>query len=108
MRLFLPCLLLFLLPAVGAEQKHKPRINKTVTVMTGCLDEAPGELFVLLDELEMKRVAELQPSGFPNTGFARYLGHKVRVSGQKNGVRLKVSKITSLSDVCPTPAPESR
>lgn len=109
MRLLVPVVFFLLLPIpAGADQKTAPRTKPAVTTLTGCLDETPGEQFVLLDPGDMRQSAALEADGFPNTRFAQFLGHTVRVTGQKKGDRLKVSKITSLSQTCAPVEPDSK
>lgn len=81
--------------------------------MTGCMDELPGPQYVLRDEQELRLVALLEPDGFSVQNFAKYLGHKVAVTGSrttKDGQPvLSVRTIRSLANTCsasqPAPAP---
>ena len=80
--------------------------------MTGCMDELPGPQYVLRDEQELRLVALLEPDGFSVQNFAKYLGHKVAVTGSqttRDGQSvLSVRTIRSLAATCtvsqPTPA----
>jgi hypothetical protein len=76
--------------------------------LTGCIDEESGR-YILVDDRELQPIADLEAEGFPNEGFAKYLGHKVTVDGSQSpgGGRLlfKVRKIVSISETC-APQPE--
>ncbi len=109
MRLSAAVVILLLSPILAAaDQKKAPQTNQPVTTLTGCVDEQPGEQYVLLDPDDMKQTTILEASGFPNTGFARFLGHTVRVTGRQDGSSVKVSKIISIRDTCSPPEPPSK
>ena len=73
------------------------------TVMTGCVDEDNG-IYVLADDRSLQRIAELRAVGFDPEGFAKFLGNKVRVQGEKSSSTptpvLKVRSIEKIADVC--------
>lgn len=80
--------------------------SKTAQKLTGCLDERPGPRYVLREERQLQVRAELSPDGFPVQNFARYLGHKVEVSGTLataaagDTPRMQVRSIRSIADTC--------
>ena len=72
--------------------------------LTGCLDEEAGPQYVLRGDQELRLLAVLKPQGFPVQNFARYLGHKVTVTGSlssENGTPLMaVRSIKNIADIC--------
>jgi hypothetical protein len=73
------------------------------TVMTGCVDEDNG-IYVLADDRSLQKIAELRAVGFDPEGFAKFLGNKVRVQGEKSSSTptpvLKVRSIEKIADAC--------
>ena len=71
--------------------------------MTGCVDEDNGT-YVLTEDRNLRRIAELQAVGFDREGFANFLGNKVRVQGELSSSTptplLKVRSIQRIADVC--------
>jgi hypothetical protein len=96
-------------PAGESEPPAAVAAQGRPTSLTGCLDEEPGPRYVLRDEKELKLIAALEPDGFPVQNFARYLGNRVRVTGQvaekEGSSTMKVRKIERISEVC---APEEQ
>ena len=85
---------------------------ETSSTLTGCLDEQAGPQYVLREERELHLIALLEPVGFPPQNFARFLGHKVAVTGSRSTAAggesvVKVRRIESLSDVCGAPPPRT-
>jgi hypothetical protein len=81
------------------EQKKKPEGSS----LTGCVDQQDGQ-FVLVDDREMKVIANLDAEGFPIEGFAKHVGQKVTVRGTNNpgGGRpvFKVRTVETISESC--------
>jgi hypothetical protein len=81
------------------EGKEKEKINS----LTGCIDEQEGR-YILVDDRELKPIADLEAVGFPTEGFAKHVGHKVIVRGISNpgGTRpiFKVRTIETVSESC--------
>jgi hypothetical protein len=74
--------------------------------MTGCVDEDNGR-YILVDEHELKPIADLQAEGFPTEDFARSLGHKVIVRGIVSpGDGRPLFKVRSIKKVSETCAPQ--
>jgi hypothetical protein len=91
----------------GTNQK-KPAMAS----LTGCVDQQEG-LYVLVDDHDLKVVANLDAEGFPIEGFAKHVGQKVTVRGTQNpgGARpvFKVRNIETVSETCsPQPAGEGK
>jgi hypothetical protein len=82
--------------------------SSNVETITGCVDEMPGTQYVLRDESELQLIAMLEPVGFPNENFAKYMGAKVAVTGEIRSseagppiVRVdNLSRIKVISDAC--------
>src|ERR1035441_3476195 len=80
---FVACLNLFATFAVAPVrvQAADPPQTAEAVQLTGCLNEDPGPQYVLRDDKELRLIARLQPDGFPVEAFAKYLGHKITVTG---------------------------
>jgi hypothetical protein len=99
-------ILLVLAPLGGAAQKAKKEAVKP-QVVTGCLDEKPG-LYILRSDDALKDLAQLEPVGFEKEIFARYLGHKVSISGEivETGAEVPTLRVSSpgaikdISEMC--------
>jgi hypothetical protein len=86
-------------PAAAAEKS---------TELTGCVDERPGPTYVLRGDQQLRLIALLEPEGFPVQGFAKYLGHKVVVTGQlSSNVDPPVMKVKRVKRVASYCAPAS-
>ena len=88
-------------PAEPQKQKKAPS-----TAITACLDEK-ADYYVLRTDDMLKELAMLEPVGFEKQIFARYVGHKVTISGELNNSSqpptLRVpspASIKDLSDMC--------
>jgi len=72
--------------------------------LTGCIDERETGHYILIDDTKLSPIAELQAEGFPNEGFAKYLGQKVTVQGKSSteGTRtlFTVRKVETVSEAC--------
>lgn len=74
--------------------------------MTGCIDEDSGR-YILVDDRELKPIADLQAEGFPTEGFAKHVGHKVIVRGISSPGEIRpLFKVRSIETVSETCAPQ--
>jgi hypothetical protein len=96
--------LLALAPLAQPAQKGKKAAD--TQVITACLDEK-ADYYVLRTDDTLKEVAVLEPVGFEKQIFARYVGHKVSISGELNSSSqpptLRVTSpahIKDISDMC--------
>jgi hypothetical protein len=97
-------LLVLATPAQPAQKEKKKAAN--TQVMTACLDEK-ADYYVLRADDMLKEVAVLEPVGFEKQIFARYVGHKVSISGEvNNSTQPPTLRVTSpahikdISDMC--------
>jgi len=95
---------LLLAPIAQPAQKEKKAPN--TQVITACLDEK-ADYYVLRTDDNLKELAMLEPVGFEKQIFARYVGHKVTISGEFNNSSqpptLRVTSpahIKDISDMC--------
>ena len=95
---------LLLTPLAQPAQKEKKAAN--TQVITACLDEK-ADYYVLRTDDNLKELAVLEPVGFEKQIFARYVGHKVSISGELNSSTqpptLRVTSpahIKDISDMC--------
>jgi hypothetical protein len=90
-------------PSAAADQQKSESKAKSSATLTGCVDEQDGQ-YVLVDDRNLKPIANLEAEGFPTEGFARHMGHRVTVHGASgaSGSRsvFKVRSIETLSDTC--------
>lgn len=87
----------------AAAQSGKKRVPETR--MAGCLDQRDGQ-YILADEKSLEKLLRLEPAGFNRENFARYVGHKVAVTGQKEGQDVfRVREIKTVAETCAPPAP---
>lgn len=87
----------------NTNQKKKP----ASTSLTGCVDQQEGQ-YVLVDDHDLKVVANLDAEGFPIEGFAKHVGQKVTVRGTQNpGAARPVFKVRTIETVSETCAPQS-
>jgi len=77
------CALLIVLVIAGVGWTAPKEAKRTFRnqVVTGCLDEKPG-VYVLRSDDVLKEIAQLDPIGFDKQIFARYVGHKVSITGE--------------------------
>src|SRR5690348_10925977 len=78
--MWIAVLLLAVATAAEPPQKQKKKAAAAQAV-TGCMDEKP-EGYVIRSDDALRELAQLEPVGFEKAIFARYVGHKVTVSGQ--------------------------
>jgi hypothetical protein len=88
-------------------KKAEPKKKPEGASLTGCVDEQDGK-YVLVDDHNLKVVANLDAEGFPAEGFAKHVGQKVTVRGISNpsGAR-PVFKVRSIETVSETCAPQA-
>jgi hypothetical protein len=96
-------ILLVLAPLAQPAQKQKKAPS---TVITACLDEK-ADYYVLRTDDMLKELAMLEPVGFEKQIFARYVGHRVTITGELNNSSqpptlrvLSPANIKDLSDMC--------
>ena len=101
------CLLLIAISAglfAQTAEKDKAPGRPAVVTMSGCIDEASDGNFILADNKELKKIITLHGEGFPDEGFAKHLGHQVKVTGRiaKEGDEqvLRVKEIETVSQTC--------
>ena len=86
-----------------AQTNPRSKAEPKTASMTGCIDEDNGR-YILVDDRELKPIADLEAEGFPTEGFAKHMGHKVIVRGISNtgDVRplFKVRSIDTVSETC--------
>jgi hypothetical protein len=85
----------------GAKKKSRAPAE---TTLTGCVDQAEDGSFILTGNQELHKIATLHGDGFPDDGFAKHLGHHVKVTGRmaKDGGEavLRVKEIETVSETC--------
>jgi hypothetical protein len=85
------------------QQRQSDAAKTGSSSITGCVDQQDGK-YVLVDDRELKPVANLEADGFPTEGFAKYMGNKVTVRGtvKSDGSTksFKVRNIEKISDTC--------
>ena len=98
--------LLLLAPLTAQTPKEKKGAKPPATTMTGCVDEKSSE-YVLFTDHMLKELAKLESVGFDRTNFARFVGHKVSITGQlvdsTQPPTLRVSNydnIKMISEIC--------
>ena len=101
-----PLILLLLAPVSLPAQKGKKSAKPQNQTLTGCVDEKSGD-YVLTSDDALKHIAALESVGFDKTNFARFVGHKVSITGQliASGdpptLRVtSVDNIKNISDIC--------
>ena len=86
------------------DKKDKALSRPAAVTMSGCIGEASDGNFILTDNKELNKIITLHGEGFPDEGFAKHLGHQVKVTGRiaKEGDEqvLRVKKIETVSETC--------
>jgi hypothetical protein len=97
-------------PAADSTSPHRKTDSSrktNATTLTGCVDERDGG-YVLVDDQSLSPIVSLEAKGFPNEGFAKYLGHKVSVQGKQSSQGAKpvfeVHSIQTVKESCAPPA----
>jgi len=84
--------------------KDKPPSRPAAVTMSGCVDQASDGNFILADNKELNKIITLHGEGFPDEGFAKHLGHQVKVTGRiaKEGDEqvLRVKQIETVAQTC--------
>jgi len=104
-----------LMPGAPADQKSGTSQKKaapksksarpTQESLTGCVDEQDGK-YVLVDDSMLNKLASLETNiAGPEDVFAKHVGHKVVVKGNKASGQETVFKVTSIEDVAAVCAP---
>jgi len=94
-----------------AAQKTQQKKSEGAS-LTGCVDQQEGQ-YVLVNDHDLKVIANLDAEGFPTEGFAKHMGQKVTVRGTNdpNSARpvFKVRRIEIVSETCaPQATPEGK
>lgn len=91
---------------VHAQVKPSSKTESKQSSLTGCVDEQDGS-YVLVDDRNLKPIADLQADGFPTEGFAKHVGHKVIIRGvSRPGSTRPLIKVRSIETVSETCAPQ--
>jgi hypothetical protein len=102
-------LLLVIAPLGQPAQKQNKKKAASAQLVTGCMDEKP-EGYVVRSEDALRELAQLEPVGFEKTVFARFVGHKVSVSGQlvatTDPPTLRVPSSGSIKDIADICSPK--
>src|SRR5437764_5923166 len=102
-------MLLVIAPLGQPAQKQQKKKAAARQVMTGCMDEKPEGYVLSNPEDPQKQLAQLEPVGFDKAIFARYVGHKVSVSGDlvagSDPPTLRVTSPSSVKDIAETCTP---
>jgi hypothetical protein len=89
-----------------AQANPQSKAERKPSSITGCIDEENGR-YVLVDDRELKPVADLEADGFPQEGFAKYLGKKVSVRGTSSPGEIRpLVKVRSIEPISETCAPQ--
>ena len=91
----------------GSQKKATPKAKKDgrQEALTGCVDEQEGK-YVLLDDRMMQKLADLETAiASGEDVFAKHLGHKVIVKGNKTSGQESVFRVTSIEEVAAVCAP---
>jgi hypothetical protein len=101
-----PLMLLLLAPLSAPAQKEKKSAKPPTQTMIGCVDEKSSDFVLFTDDM-LKQIAILESVGFDKTNFARFVGHKVSITGQliasTQPPTLRVTNydnIKIISDIC--------
>ncbi|HTS62189.1 MAG TPA: hypothetical protein VMH28_09195 [Candidatus Acidoferrales bacterium] len=90
-------------PQTGKGSTKKTPQKSEGASLSGCVDQQEGQ-YVLVDDHDLKVIANLEAEGFPTEGFAKHMGEKVIVRGSQNpgDARpvFKVHRIETVSDTC--------
>jgi hypothetical protein len=96
-------MLLAIAPIGQPAQKQQKKKAAARQVVTGCMDEKPEAYVLRNPEDPVKELAQLEPVGFEKAIFARYVGHKVSVSGELAGATepptLRVTSPGNVKDI---------
>lgn len=100
---------IFLLAAglpLAAQAPKKKAARPKAETLTGCVDQKQGK-YVLTDDGMLKTLALIEWVDQNQENFARYVGHKVSVTGQRSGqADPPLFKVASLKDIAETCSPQ--
>jgi hypothetical protein len=95
-------LLLSAAPLAHPQEKGKKGATEAIT---GCLDEK-SDYYVIRSEQAMRELAALEPVGFEKALFARFVGHKVTITGElvtsTDPPTLRVKSYSNIKDIAET------
>jgi hypothetical protein len=98
-------LLLAVAPLAQPQEKGKKTATQEIS---GCLDEK-SDYYVIRSERMLRELAKLEPVGFEKQLFARFVGHKVSITGKlvasTDPPTLRVKSYSNIKDVAETCAP---
>ena len=99
-------IVLLVAPLTAQSPKQKKGAKPPAQTMTGCVDEKSSDYVLFTDDM-MKEIALLESVGFDKTNFARFVGHKVSITGEvidtTKPPTLRVSNydnIKIIADIC--------
>jgi hypothetical protein len=96
-------------PDSGQKAPAGKKAAAAQSTLSGCVDEKEGH-YIMVDDRNLRPVADLEADGFPTEGFAKHVGHKVTVRGTSSSGStrpvFKVRSIETLSETC-APTPQS-
>jgi hypothetical protein len=91
---------LVLLSVLCAPAQSGKKRSPAAQTLTGCLDQRDGQ-YILADEKTLEKRLRLEPAGFDRENFARYVGHKVALTGQKESEEVfRVREIKTVAETC--------
>ena len=93
----------------ASQKKAAPKSEKSnrqvQDSLTGCVDEQDGK-YVLLDDHMLKKLANLETSIAPSQDvFAKHVGHKVTVRGNKSSAQENMFQVASIEEIAAVCAP---
>lgn len=101
------CALALLAAAPLAHPQEKGRKAAPQSI-TGCLDEK-SDYYVIRSERMLRELAALEPVGFEKQLFARFVGHRVTITGELVGASdpptLRVKSYSNIKDISETCTP---
>ena len=98
-------LLLSVAPLAQPQEKGKKAATQEIS---GCLDEK-SDYYVIRSERMLRELAALEPVGFEKQLFARFVGHKVSITGElvttTDPPTLRVKSYSNIKDISETCTP---
>jgi hypothetical protein len=83
----------------STKPKKETRSRQAAANITGCVDQK-GTTYVLTGAGTMQRGTTLQGRAFSDDNFARYVGHKVKVTGESREGVFHVDKVDKVAETC--------
>jgi hypothetical protein len=103
LRILVPLLVATLPLPLAAQAPRKKTPAPKPETLSGCVDQKQGK-YVLTDDSMLKTLALLEWVDQDQENFARYVGHKVTVTGRRDPRSdppvFKVAALKNVSDVC--------